>query len=104
MLLNSWLTLGLRESSPIVTGFFPSSLLVPKHQLHLSTLEDLGLSSCISFHIHVPMTYGPFSVPFLGPSRQSGRLSLVPGYTLGDKHGCSFLSCLGLWMLPGGQG
>lgn len=100
VLLNLWLTLGLRESSPIFTGFFPPSLLVPKHQLHLSTLEDLGLSS---FHICVPMTYGPFSVPFLGSSRQSGRLCLVPGYPLGDKHGCSFLSCLGLWMLLGGQ-
>lgn len=74
------------------------------HQLHLYTLEDLGLSSCVIFPIYFPMTSGPFSVPFLGPSRQNGRLPLVPGYPLGDKHDCSLLSCLGSWMLPGGQG
>lgn len=104
MLLSLWLPLCLWGSSPILAGFFPPSLLVPVHRLHLSTLEGLGLSSSLTFHIYFSMAYCPVLVPFLGPSRPSGRLSLVPGYPLNDKQDCSFLSCLGLWMLPSRQG
>lgn len=64
------------------------SLLFPTYQLHLSTLEDLGLSSGVTFQIHSPIVYCAVLVPFLGPFRQSGRLSSVPVYPPYDKHGC----------------